>query len=392
MAGLISDIATAATASAPGDLYEQEAGGASKKITALTMLASYATTATAAGTTTLTADSLWTQYFTGVTTQTIALPVVSTLVVGHTYLIVNLSTGALTVNSSGGNLVTTVPAGVIAAVRCILVTGTGAASWHASGVSPVYLLPILDGLIVGTGATPTNARLRNSSGQLDVVLGDLSAFGSIKANKFISGFEWYTNGAGWQSTTLAGAARASISALSYILPNGSFVADTEIVRVAAGVVGPTNGSGTGAWFQNTAGRSRIAADITNATTTFANLTGLSHTVIAGRTYSFKLVVFCANSTAVDGAKFDFDGGTATATNFRQHATLFDTALLASTQTAALATAIAAATVTGDAYFEAHGTITVNAAGTLIPRFAKNSHTTGTLTAYRGSYLWLEDTP
>jgi hypothetical protein len=93
-------------------------------------LAGYTTTATAAGTTTLTVASTQTQYFTGTTTQTITLPVTSTLVLGQEYEIVNNSTGSLTVNSSGANLVATVLAGNTVRVQVILTSGTTAASWN----------------------------------------------------------------------------------------------------------------------------------------------------------------------------------------------------------------------------------------------------------------------
>lgn len=90
-----------------------------------------ASTATAAGTTTLTNLSKGQQIFTGATTQTIVLPVVSTLpILGFGYLIVNNSSGALTVNSSGANLVVTIAGGDSAFVFCKLLTGTSAASWQ----------------------------------------------------------------------------------------------------------------------------------------------------------------------------------------------------------------------------------------------------------------------
>ncbi len=89
----------------------------------------YTTTATAAGSTTLTAASTVLQYFTGATTQTVVLPVVSTLALGWQFTIVNLSSGAVTINSSGGNAVATVSANTSVTVTCILVTGTSAASW-----------------------------------------------------------------------------------------------------------------------------------------------------------------------------------------------------------------------------------------------------------------------
>ncbi len=90
----------------------------------------FSTTVTAAGTTTLTTASNYYQYFTGTTIQTVVLPVVSTMVLGQSFEIDNLSTGTLTVNSSGGNLVVTVPAGSRSIVTCIAITGTSNTSWN----------------------------------------------------------------------------------------------------------------------------------------------------------------------------------------------------------------------------------------------------------------------
>lgn len=94
-------------------------------------LLGYTTTATAAGTTTLTASSNYYQYFTGTNIQTVQLPVVSTLTqLGQGFEIDNLSTGNLTVNSSGGNAVATVVPGGKLTLTAILLTGTTAASWN----------------------------------------------------------------------------------------------------------------------------------------------------------------------------------------------------------------------------------------------------------------------
>jgi hypothetical protein len=109
----------------------------------------YTTTATAAGTTTLTASSTLLQFFTGSTTQTVVLPVVTTLTTGQRYEIHNNSSGAITVNSSGGNLVATVPAGITTVCTCILITGTTAASWDADIQGFTSTVPVAQG---GTGA------------------------------------------------------------------------------------------------------------------------------------------------------------------------------------------------------------------------------------------------
>lgn len=105
--------------------------GATSANAGLTNLTTYTATATAAGTTVLTNTSTYFQFFTGATTQTITLPVTSTLALGWSYHIVNNSTGNLTVNSSGGNLVITVLPGTTAMVTCVLTSGTTAASWEA---------------------------------------------------------------------------------------------------------------------------------------------------------------------------------------------------------------------------------------------------------------------
>lgn len=111
----------------------------------------YTTTATAAGTTTLTVSSTQQQYFTGATTQTVTLPVTSTLVLGQRFIINNLSTGVVTVNSSGANTVLAMPAATTAIYTVILTSGTTAASWSVSyTVNGTGVLPVANG---GTGGT-----------------------------------------------------------------------------------------------------------------------------------------------------------------------------------------------------------------------------------------------
>jgi hypothetical protein len=95
----------------------------------------YATTATAAATTTLTVNSAHQQFFTGTTTQTVVLPVTSTLILGMGYSIENNSTGLVTVQSSGLNTVATVPSGTTALFTCIGTTLTTAADWDWDYIS-----------------------------------------------------------------------------------------------------------------------------------------------------------------------------------------------------------------------------------------------------------------
>lgn len=84
------------------------------------------TTATAAGTTTLTVASSPIQIWTGTTTQTIKMPAANTLVqVGTTYKFINQSTGTLTIQDNSAGAITTVLSG---AAADIIVTNIGSAA------------------------------------------------------------------------------------------------------------------------------------------------------------------------------------------------------------------------------------------------------------------------
>lgn len=89
----------------------------------------YTTTVTSGSAITLTAASTQVRYLTGTTAQTINLPVVSTLTTGDYFVIVNNSTAASLVRASGTDTVKSVEPGFILIARCILTSGTTAASW-----------------------------------------------------------------------------------------------------------------------------------------------------------------------------------------------------------------------------------------------------------------------
>jgi hypothetical protein len=118
----------------------------------------YTTTATAGGTTTFTAASNYQQFFTGTLTQTIVLPVTSTLALGMSYSIENNSTGTLTVQSSGANTISTIPAGVTTLFTCILITGTTAASWDYDHIGFATITGT-GANVLGTSPTITSATL-----------------------------------------------------------------------------------------------------------------------------------------------------------------------------------------------------------------------------------------
>lgn len=101
-------------------------------LTANSFIDGYATTVTAAGTTTLTVGSAQNQAFTGSTTQIVLLPVASTLVLGQQFWFRNNSTNAVTVQSSGANTIVIMSPNTSALLTCILTSGTGTASWDFS--------------------------------------------------------------------------------------------------------------------------------------------------------------------------------------------------------------------------------------------------------------------
>jgi hypothetical protein len=105
-------------------------------------LSSYTTTATAAGTTVLTVASTFQQFFTGSTTQTVTMPVTSTLALGQSWYIVNNSSGVVTLQSSGGNTIVAMAASTVTLITCILTSGTGTASWYAEYEQASLVLPL----------------------------------------------------------------------------------------------------------------------------------------------------------------------------------------------------------------------------------------------------------
>lgn len=93
---------------------------------------SYASTATSfdAAAITLTSSSQFQQYLTGGFSQTVVLPVASTMVQGNGFNFVNLAVGNLIIQTSGGETLITLSQGSQAQVTCSNISGgTGTASW-----------------------------------------------------------------------------------------------------------------------------------------------------------------------------------------------------------------------------------------------------------------------
>lgn len=135
---VINGLATGTGVASGATVSTLAARDANGSLSGVNWLADYTTTATAAGTTTLTVGSTFIQNFTGTTTQTVVLPVASTLTLGQQYQINNLSTGAVTIQSSGANNIVVLAAGTSATLTAILTSGTTAASWNAGYNGGIY--------------------------------------------------------------------------------------------------------------------------------------------------------------------------------------------------------------------------------------------------------------
>lgn len=192
-------------------------------VSANNFIEGYATTATAAGTTTLTVASAYFQFFTGATTQTVVLPVASTLVLGQEWLIVNKSTGAVTVNSSGANAVIVLAAGTAARIECVLTSGTSAASWNV-----VYA-----GEIIATGKSLTisnSLTLAGTDGTTMTFPGTSATIARTDAANTFTGAQTFNTAIGVAS---GGTGRATLTLNNVLLGNGT----TAVQQIAPGSSG-----------------------------------------------------------------------------------------------------------------------------------------------------------
>lgn len=167
----------------------------------------FTSTATAAGTTTMTISSTNLQVWTGTTTQTVKLPTTS-VPAGAQYVIVNQSTGAVTVQSSGANTITVLAASTSAIFTAVIATPTTAANWNAQ-----YLADIVasgKSLIVSNTLTlaGTDGTTMTFPGATDTVAG-LAAIQTVTGAWSFNDGKLILNGATSGSSTLKATATAS---------------------------------------------------------------------------------------------------------------------------------------------------------------------------------------
>lgn len=115
------------------------------------LIEGFTTITSAAGTTTLTVASETKQIVTGSTTQTIKLPDATTLPLGRKFLIINKSSGTVTVNDNSSSLVATVLANTQVEVH-LRAAGSAAGTWDALASSAASAW----GTITGTLSSQTD--------------------------------------------------------------------------------------------------------------------------------------------------------------------------------------------------------------------------------------------
>ena len=142
-----------------------------------------------------------------------------------------------------------------------------------------------------------------------------------------------------------------------------------------------------AGFVETLGQSRVSSTFSKTSDTgLAAITGLSATLAAGKTYAFDIILY-TTSGASGGINADLNGGTATATAIIGDAISLDAAAVTTqTRIAALNTGGCGVTAVTAANCHITGTITVNAGGTFIPRFAQNASNATASTVAIGSTM------
>lgn len=253
----------------------------------------FTSTATAAGTTVLAASSNQIQVFTGSTTQTVTLPTTS-IPAGSLWWIINQSTGAVTVNASGGSTVTTLTPNTSALLVAASATPTTPSGWtplffgsrvytpETVTVSSASTLTLANTsstyVFSGSTTTWTLPALSGNTGVMFML--ENRGSGNITLNPAGSDHIWFKASV----STMTIAAGGSLQ----LINDGTYwnALSLDLVNNAVGILGTGNG-GTG------------QSSLTSLALTTPTVTGYTETVNAlGTVTSSKTIPALSNGTVL----------------------------------------------------------------------------------------------
>lgn len=135
----------------------------------------------------------------------------------------------------------------------------------------------------------------------------------------------------------------------------------------------------------------LSADVVRSNTTMTALDDLKATLESGGKYSFSMLLRVDDS-AGEGMQLDLHGGTVTVSELWAIAEFFDLGLGHVVPDIDALTDLASidSFAGGKGFVRITGFLVVNAAGTLIPRVAQASHSSGSLTVKAGSPRTLQE--
>ena len=204
----------------------------------------------------------------------------------------------------------------------------------------------------------------------------------------------------WAAATISGIALgsnlASLSATNTTLTFSASYNGSSAQTVGLNLANANSWTGlqtfTGGAF-NSPFRQTVGSDATESAGNLTNLAGLTVTVSASTKYSGILLIYGNDSRAADGIQFDLNGGGAsfTAVEFGFVGTPIGTTLGTSISTSVATPVTATIATTSDTVYMIAFTLNINKGGTVVPRFAQLSHSTGTATVRGLSYIIMEQT-
>ncbi len=138
-------------------------------------------TFTATGTTTITATTPNRIHFTN-TSATLQMPVTSTLSQDQFWWVQNYGSGTVTINSSGGNIIRSLPTLTSCIVEVYSVTGTTASSWKVFDIPTNGVLNISGALTVGGAINASGGGITMGGGLISCQGGTIGSCGNISFN------------------------------------------------------------------------------------------------------------------------------------------------------------------------------------------------------------------